>query len=62
VQVPFKEIRFFLRKDSRNLCRKFPGIGNPRAGEEDQWTFISNFPHLETIFRKPGNNLSIILF
>ena len=44
-RCPSKEIRVFLRKDSRDLCRQFPGIGNTRAGDEDQWTIVSNFSH-----------------
>jgi hypothetical protein len=50
MQVPFEEIRFFLRKDPPDLCRQLPGIGNPRAGDEDQWTIVSNFSHLVAIF------------
>ena len=62
VQEPFEKIRFLLRKDSPDLCRQFPGIGNTRACDEDQWTVVSNFSHLMAIFIEPGNNPSIIFF
>jgi hypothetical protein len=56
MQVLFEKILLLLRKDSLDLCRKFPGIGNPRAGGEDQWAFVSNFSHLVAIFQ----NLALI--
>ena len=46
VQVAFKQVRLPLHKGRCHLCGEFPGIGDPRTGDEDQWVFgIRNSSH-----------------
>jgi len=45
MQMSFEQIRFPLHKDCCYLCSKFPGIGDPRTGDKEQYVVIRNMSH-----------------